>query len=461
MSTAPRLNRSLPDMPAAPPVRMVHMGIGNFHRAHQAWYTAHAEDAAEWGYAGFTGSSPRISDALAPQNGLYTLVTMGADGDHPEVIGSISEVYPASDHDALLAKFADPQVVVVTITVTEQGYVRGADGGLDLSQQVIQDDIAAASADPRAAVKSAPARIAAGLAARKAAGAGAITILSCDNLPANGECTQRVVTDFAGQVDPTLAEWIGANVDFATSMVDRITPATTDELKAKVTELCGWEDASPVPTEPFSEWVVQGAFPAGRPKWETAGATLVDDVEPYEQRKLWLLNGSHTLMAYAASIRGHETVEQAIKDPVVRDWVDTFWTEASRYLTLPEQDNAAYRQALVDRFENPNIRHNLAQIAHDGSTKIVVRTVPTIRNERAAGQLPRGCATTVAAWVLHLRGLGAPVADKLAGPAQEAANSGGLEVAVPGVLDTLAPGLGEDAEFVALVIEQAAAIQAA
>lgn len=460
MSTAPRLNRSLPDMPPAPPVRMVHMGIGNFHRAHQAWYTAHAEDAGEWGYAGFTGSSPRISDALAPQDGLYTLVTMGADGDHPEVIGSIAEVYPASDHEALLAKFADPQVAVVTITVTEQGYVRGADGGLDLSQQVIQDDVAAASADPRATVTSAPARIAAGLAARKAAGAGPITILSCDNLPANGECAQRVVTDFASQVDPALAEWIGANVDFATSMVDRITPATTDELKAKVTELCGWEDASPVPTEPFSEWVVQGAFPAGRPKWETAGATLVDDVEPYEQRKLWLLNGSHTMMAYAASIRGHETVEQAIKDPVVRGWVETFWQEASTYLTLPADENAAYRQALVERFENPNIRHNLAQIAHDGSTKIVVRTIPTILNERAAGKLPRGCATTIAAWVLHLRGLGAPVADKLAGPAQQAATSGELEEVVPKVLDTLSPGLGEDAEFVALVVEQAGAVQA-
>jgi fructuronate reductase len=439
---------------------MIHMGIGNFHRAHQAWYTAHAEDSADWGYAGFTGNSPRISDALAPQDGLYTLVTQGSDGDHPEVIGVISEVHPASDHEALLAKFADPQVVVVTITVTEQGYLRGADGGLDLSQPVVQDDIAAAKTDPRAVVKSAPARIAAGLAARRAAGAGAITILSCDNLPANGEVAHRVVSDFAAAVDPALAEWISSNVDFATSMVDRITPATTEALQARVEELCGWTDASPVPTEPFHEWVVQGSFPAGRPKWETAGAKLVDDVEPYEQRKLWLLNGSHTLMAYAGPIRGHETVEQAIKDPKVRDWVDTFWAEASRYLTLPADENADYRQALVERFENPNIRHNLAQIAHDGSTKLVVRTIPTILNERAAGNLPRGCATTVAAWVLHLRGLGAPVADKLAGPALEAANSGELEVAVPKVLDTLSPGLGQDTEFVALVLEQTAAIQA-
>lgn len=459
MSTAPRLNRSLPDMPPAPPVRMIHMGIGNFYRAHQAWYTAHAEDAADWGFAGFTGSSARISDALAPQDGLYTLVTQGADGDHPEVIGVLSEVHPASDHEALLARFADPQVVVVTITVTEQGYVRGADGGLDLSDEVVRSDVSAAQADPRAAVKSAPARIAAGLAARRAAGAGAITILSCDNLPANGECTQRVVTDFATAVDPELAAWIGDNVDFATSMVDRITPATTDDLKARVQELCGWEDASPVPTEPFHEWVIQGSFPAGRPKWETAGAKLVDDVEPYEQRKLWLLNGSHTLMAYAGSIRGHETVEQAIKDPAVRGWVETFWAEASRYLSLPEAENADYRQALIERYENPNIRHNLAQIAKDGSTKVVVRTIPTILNERAASNLPRGCATTVAAWVLHLRGLGAPVSDKLAGPAQEAANSGDLEVVVPKVLDTLSPGLGADTELVALVVEQAQAIQ--
>lgn len=460
MSTTPRLNRSLPDMPPAPPVRMVHLGLGNFHRAHQAWYTAHAEDAAEWGYAGFTGSSARMSDALSAQDGLYTLVTMGADGDHPEVVGSIAEVYPAADHEAWLAKVADPQVVVVTVTVTEQGYVRGADGGLDVADAVVRDDLAAAQADPRALVKSAPARIAVGLAARRAAGAGPLTVLSCDNLPANGAVAQRVVTDFAAALDPELAAWIGDNVDFATSMVDRITPATTDELRAKVEQLCGWTDESPVPTEPFCEWVVQGRFPAGRPQWETAGATMVDDVEPYEQRKLWLLNGSHSLMAYAGPIRGHETVEQAIKDPKVREWVEQFWAEASRYLTLPAEENAAYRQALVERFENPNIRHNLAQIAHDGSTKLVVRTIPTILNERAAGNLPRGCATAIAAWVLHLRGLGAPIADKLAGPAREAADSGDLEAVVPKVLDTLSPGLGADSELVACVVEQAAAIRA-
>lgn len=460
MSTVPRLNRSLPDQPPAPPVRMIHMGIGNFFRAHQAWYTAHAEDAAQWGYAGFTGNSPRISDALAPQDGLYTLVTKGADGDTPEVIGAIAEVYPASDHEALLAKFADPQVVVVTITVTEQGYVRRPEGGLDTEQQVIQDDIAAATADPRAVVRSAPARIAAGLAARKAAGGGAITILSCDNLPANGEAAQEVVTQFAAAVDPELADWIGENVDFATSMVDRITPATTAELQAQVTEACGWEDASPVPTEPFHEWVVAGRFPAGRPAWETAGATLVDDVEPYEQRKLWLLNGSHSQMAYAGPIRGHETVEEAINDPQVRTWVETFWDEACRHLVLPEEENKAYRAALIERFENPNIRHNLAQIAADGSTKLGVRTIPTILREREAGRVPLGCATTVAAWVLHLRGQGAPIKDALAGPATEAANSGDLEVAVPAVLDTLHDGLGSDAEFVAAVIQQAGAIQA-
>lgn len=460
MSTAPRLNRSLPDMPPAPPVRMVHLGIGNFHRAHQAWYTAHAADAAEWGYAGFTGASPRISDALAPQDGLYTLVTQGTDGDHPEVIGVIAEVHPASDHAALLARFADPQVAVVTITVTEQGYARDADGRLDTTREAIVDDIAAAGADPRAVVGSAPARIAMGLAARRAAGAGPITVLSCDNLPANGEAARQVVTDFAEAVDPELGAWIAANVDFATSMVDRITPATTPALKARVEELCGWVDESPVPTEPFKEWVVAGRFPAGRPRWETAGATMVDDVEPYEQRKLWLLNGSHSLLAYAGSIRGHETVEQAIKDPVCRDWVELFWQEASRHLVLPEEENAAYRQALVERFENPNIRHSLAQIAHDGSTKLVVRTLPALKLERAAGNLPRGCATTLAAWVLHLRGLGAPVADALAGDAQAAATAVDLPQAVPAVLDLLSPGLGADTELVGLVLEQAAAVQA-
>jgi fructuronate reductase len=226
-----------------------------------------------------------------------------------------------------------------------------------------------------------------------------------------------------------------------------------------VQQKCGYVDAYPVPTEPFSEWVVSGRFPAGRPRWEEAGVALVDDVGPFEQRKLRLLNGSHSMLAYAGSVRGHSTIDEAIADPDCRSWVETFWDEASRHLTLPEADIAKYRAALLTRFSNPRMGDQLARIAADGSAKLPVRTLPTIREERSAGRVPAGCATTVAAWVLHLRGIGAPVKDPGAGPAQEAANSGELPSAVPAVLDVLDPGLGKDQDLVDAVLGQAKAIQ--
>ena len=184
----------------------------------------------------------------------------------------------------------------------------------------------------------------------------------------------------------------------------------------------------------------------------------VEDVGPFEQRKLWLLNGSHSMLAYAGSIRGHETIDQAIADPGCRRWVTLFWDEASRNLQLPAADIAAYREALLTRFTNPRMRDQLVRIAADGSQKLVVRTLPTIRAERAAGRIPIGCATTVAAWVLHLRGMGAPVKDPGATSAQQAAQSAELSVAVPAVLETLEPGLGSDEDFVRAVLSQAEAV---
>ncbi len=451
----PRLTRSLPDTPPAAPVRMVHLGVGNFHRAHQAWYTAHAPDADQWGIAAFTGRRPDVAAALSPQDGLYTLLTRSSDGDAFEIVGSLSAVHPATDQDAYLDYLSRPEVAVVTLTVTEGGYVLDADARLDRSADLIVADVTALRADPRAGVQTMPAKLVAGLLARRAAGAEAITILSCDNLPDNGAVTRSIVEDLGALVDETLPGWVEAHVDFATSMVDRITPATTADDRALVEQTCGYADADPVPTEPFSEWVVSGGFPAGRPRWEDAGAQLVDDVRPFEQRKLWLLNGSHSQLAYAGSIRGHETIDSAIADPDCRSWVEQYWDEASRHLTLPPASVADYREALLSRYANRRVRHRLAQIAADGTAKLAVRTLPTVRNERAAGRVPIGSATTVAAWVLHLRGHGAPVKDAAAGPARRAAAAAELSDAVPGVLDVLDPGLGRDTEFVNAVITQA------
>jgi fructuronate reductase len=454
----PRLSRSLPDTPVAAPVRIVHLGVGNFHRAHQAWYTANSPDADQWGIAAFTGRRTDMADALGPQDGLYTLITRSGEGDSFELIGALSAVHGAVEHETYLDYLSRAEVAIITITVTEAAYLRGADGHLDADQDVIVSDLEALRSDLRSPVASLPARLVAGLVARRVSGAAALTVLSCDNLPENGAVTKTVVQDFAALLDETLPDWIDPHVDFATSMVDRITPGTTDEDRALVQRACGYVDAYPVATEPFSEWVVSGEFPAGRPRWEEAGATIVAEVEPFEQRKLWLLNGSHSMLAYAGSIRGHSTINEAIADPACRSWVEMFWDEASRHLTLPAADIAEYRAALLRRFSNPRAGDLLARIAADGSTKLVVRTVPTIRAERAAGRVPLGCATTVAAWVLHLRGLGAPIKDAGAAAARVAANSGGLPEAVPAVLDTLESGLGADQDFVDAVLRQADAI---
>ncbi|GAA6524586.1 mannitol dehydrogenase family protein [Intrasporangium sp. DVR] len=393
-------------------MRIVHLGVGNFFRAHAAWYTEHATDSGEWGIAAFTGRSAATAEALAAQDGLYTLLVRGPGGARPEVISSISAVHPAGDLDALRSYVADPHVTVVTTTVTEAGYRRSATGGLDATADDVAADIAALQSDPASGrVTTTPGRLVAGLLARRAAGAGPLAVVPNDNVPDNGDMVARVVGDLAGAVDPGLGEWISANVSFVTTMVDRITPRTTDDDRAEAVRRLGIDDPATVPTEPFSEWVLSGSFPGDRPDWEAAGARFVEDVAPFEQRKLWLLNGSHSLMAYAASALGHRTVADAIADPEVRSWVEEWWDAASPHLPLPADEVDAYRSALLDRYTNPSIRHLLAQIAADGSQKIPIRAVPVVRAELEAGRVSRGALRLVAAWIAHLRGVGAPVSD--------------------------------------------------
>jgi fructuronate reductase len=457
MSNLPRLRRSLLGSPT-PPVRLVHLGLGNFHRAHQAWYTANAPDGSGWGIAAFTGRRPDAAEALAPQDGLYTLITRSAEGDAFDVMGAIAAVHPATDHPAYLGYLRRPELAVVTITVSEAGYLRGPDGHLDLTRAVITADIDALQDNIEAPVSSLPGRLVAGLLARRAADAGPISILSCDNLPENGAVTRTVVTDLAVVVDPTLQIWMEENVDFATSMVDRITPATTAEDRSLVSRAQGYEDASPVPTEPFAEWVISGRFPVDRPAWEDAGARLVEDITPYEQRKLWLLNASHSLLAYAGSIRGHATIDEAITEPQCRYWVEALWDESCRHLTLPADMIADYRAALLQRFANPRMSDQLSRIAADGSQKLPVRIVPPLRAERAEGRMPIGCATAIAAWILHLRGHGAPIKDPGADRARAAAGADDESTAVAGVLETLHSGLGDDSALVGVIIEQMEAL---
>jgi len=414
---------------------MVHLGLGGFFRAHQAWYTGAAPDAADWGIAAFTGRSRALADQLSEQDGRYTLVIRGPDHDEMSVQTAVSAAHPGSDLDAWCGYLSRPQVAVVTLTVTEAAYRQHRDDDPE-----IRADIEAVRRG--SSPTTVPGKLVAGLAARRSAGAGPLAVVSCDNLPGNGEVTARVVRDLASAVDPALDDWIAGEVSFVTTMVDRITPRTTpDDVRAVAAET-GWDDAVPVVTEPFTEWVVSGDFPAGRPAWDAAGARFVADVTPHEMRKLLLLNGGHSLLAYAASARGHETIAEAMGDPECRRWLDQWWDEASRYVPLPAAELIEYRAALVARFSNPRIRHRLAQIAADGSQKVRIRVLPVVRGERAAGRVPPGAVRVLAAWTDHLRGFGAKVDDAGAGPYQDRAGS------VRDVIALLAPDLAGDTDLI-------------
>ena len=455
--SAPRLSRTAGQGRAAAPVRLVHLGLGNFFRAHQCWYTEHAPDAADWGIAAFTGRgrSPLVNE-LNGQEGLYTLVSRAGDGDQFEVLGSLSRAHAAVDNDAWLRYFEAPELSAVTITVTEAGYLRGADGGLDTGRPEVQADIKALRDDPTGVVRTAPARLVAGIAARRRAGAGPLALVPCDNTPGNGALAERVVRDLARLVDKDLATWLGDSLAVVTTMVDRITPRAAPEDVRTVLKATGCDDRCPVVSEPFHEWVLSGKFPAGRPRWEDAGATFTDDITPYEHRKLWLLNGAHSLLAYAGSIRGHTTVAGAAADETCRSWLEEWWAVASPHLDQPAADVAAYRAALLERFGNARMHDRLDRIAADGSQKLPIRILPVLRAERAAGRVPAGATRVLAAWICHLRGLGAPVSDVRAGEVVPLA-SGPLGTAVPRVLGWLDPALGADADVVAMVAGQSTA----
>ena len=376
---------------SAPPVRIVHLGLGAFHRSHQAWFTAKAPDAGEWGIAAFTGRRPEAAVALSAQDGLYTLVTRGADGDELEVIDSVVEAIDGADTQRLNDLVAASSTAIVTLTVTEKVY---------------DDD----SSD------SPFGRLVRALDVRRRSGGGPLAIVSCDNLADNGAVTRRAVNRLGGAVNPALSAWIDENVSFVSTSVDRITPRVTEQDVAFVAERCGYQDSSPVVAEPFTSWILSGEFPAGRPTWEEAGAQFVEDIEPFENRKLWLLNGAHSTLAYAGQLRGRKTVAEALSDADCRGAMEAFWDEAARHLTLPELDVPGYRAALLDRFANPRIAHYLAQIAMDGSTKLRMRAVPVLRAERSAGRNGYGAARVLAAWmdfVSQATELHDPLADQI------------------------------------------------
>ncbi|MFC7846928.1 mannitol dehydrogenase family protein [Arthrobacter sp. NPDC057388] len=383
-ATAPRLTRQVRSAPKAP-VRIVHLGLGAFHRSHQAWYTQRAGDAGEWGIASFTGRRPDAAQILAAQDGLYTVVERSDAGDTFEVVGSIVEAVDGANLSRLVELLAAPQTALVTLTITEAAYPLGP---ADLPRLVSGEE-------PKTPIG----RLVLGLAARKDAGAGPLALVSCDNLADNGSVARNQVLALAREYDVALGAWIEANVSFVSTSVDRITPRTTEADLAEVSKACGYEDAAPVVTEPFHNWVLSGDFPAGRPRWEDAGAVFVNDIGPYENRKLWLLNGAHSLLAYTGQLRGHATVADALADKACRQAVEEFWDEAARHLPGHELRIPEYRSALLNRFGNSRIAHHLAQIATDGSTKLRMRALPVLRAEQAAGRSGSAAMRMIAAWI--------------------------------------------------------------
>ncbi|GGD63172.1 mannitol dehydrogenase family protein [Microbacterium murale] len=442
------------------PVRIAHLGLGAFHRAHQAWYTDIVDEANEWGIRSFTGRSPAAAQELDAQDGLYSLIERSAAGDSIALIDSIVDAVDGARVDVLAETLADPATALVTLTITEAGYALDAAHEPDLADETVAADVewlrthlAADRLELSSAPTTALARLLVGLEARRRADAGPIAVVSCDNLPGNGELTQRALTSFArlAGASDTLA-YLNEHVAFPSTSIDRITPKTTQAEIELVRDETGWDDRSPVVTEPFHDWVISGEFPAGRPAWEKAGARFVDDIDPFERRKLWLLNGSHSFLAYAGAARGHETVAQAIGDPVIRGWVNELWDEAARHLTEPHLGIDDYRAALLERFDNARIQHLLAQIGKDGTTKLRLRILEVLLAERSAGRDGAASIRVLGAWAA--RALDGALPEDTNGQAVADAASRG-EGAIPALLALIDERLTEP-EIVAAVARAAA-----
>ncbi len=391
---------------------IVHIGLGAFHRAHQAVYVDDCLAAGEaaWGIVGASLRSTDTRDALAPQDGLYTLAVR--DGEHEElrVVGSIVSTLVAPENPkALIDALVNPGIRIVTLTVTEKAYLRNAAGDLDVAHPDIVWDLSNPGR-PRTIYGF----LAEASALRRAARVPPFTILSCDNLPANGATLRRLLLEFAVERGGGLESHIANEVALPSSMVDRIVPATTDDDRKRISERLGVGDSWPVRTEPFCQWVVEDNFPAGRPDWERFGVAMVDDVRPFEDMKLRLLNGSHSAIAYLGLLSGHETVAEAFADPIIRRFVEGLWEEAIP--TLPGDaglDPQAYIRRLADRYHNTALQHRTAQIANDGSQKLPQRIVASALDRADKGAPATHLMLVVAAWIAACEARGRQLASRL------------------------------------------------
>ena len=473
----PRLNRAqLPNLQkhlfdkelGDPAIGIVHLGLGNFHRAHQAIYTEEAMLAAggDWGICGVTLlDDVAMQNALQEQDCLYSVLVRDRNGEQAQVIRSIKKIIVAPrQQQELMDLLLSPQVKIVSLTVTEKGYCYDPKtSGLDFNNPGIQHDLQNPDQP-----KTAPGYLVWALKRRQA---NPFTVLSCDNLAHNGTILRNVVLQYAEALDKDLAKWIAENVRFPSTMVDRIAPATTDGEREAAVKALGVVDAWPVPCEAFRQWVIEDNFAMGRPAWEKVGAMLVDDVIPYELAKLRMLNGTHSTIAYLSMLAGFETVDEAIADPdvyaLIRNMMDQ---EIAPTLTVPESfDRQAYRDQLLDRYANPSLKHRCAQISMDGSLKLPPRILGTIADRIAAGQSYSRLALAVAAWMRFLLcksesgqsyAVNDPMAERLTALAAESAGDNAVLIEkLLAVREIFPESLATNAQVVAEIRKAADALQ--
>lgn len=380
----------------------VHFGVGNFHRAHQAMYLdelLRRGKAREWALcgAGVLDRDAGMRDYLVGQDFRYTLVERGPDGSmRGRSIGAICDfVLAPEEPDRLLERLTSPSTRIVSLTVTEGGYnINDATGEFDLSSPAVASDLAS-GATPTTVFGF----VVEALERRRRAGTPPFTIMSCDNLQNNGDVARRAFVTFARARDAELGAWIDENVAFPNSMVDRITPATSDEHRALVRAEYGIDDAWPVVCEDFSQWVLEDRFTMGRPPLEDVGVQVVDDVRPYEKLKLRMLNGAHQAIAYAGLLRGHRFVHEAAADPAISSLLEAYWAEAAATLDpVPGIDVGDYARTLLSRFSNQYIADTLQRLATDASDRIPKFVVPVIRDNLREGRVPVVAISVIAAW---------------------------------------------------------------
>ena len=406
-----------------------------------------------WGIIGVSLQSPRMHDQLAPQDFVYTAQELGPEGETLRQVEIIRDVLVARENpEAVLAAMADPDVRIVTLTVTEKGYCHDpATGRLNADHPDITHDLKAALP------VSAPGYLVRALARRKAAGLPPFTVLTCDNLPDNGRLVRRIVLDLAGKLDPELAAWIETEGRFPATMVDRIVPATKPEDIDALARKTGRYDAAPVLHEPFRQWVVEDDFVTAygadaRPDLGAVGVELVENVTAFEHMKLRMLNGTHSSLAYLGYLAGHETIAETVADPLFARFVKNLWRQEiiPSFEAPPGVDLEAYADALFERYANPGIRHRTWQIAMDGSQKLPQRILGTVRDNLTNGRNCPGLCLAIAAWMIYVGGTDLegkpidvrdPLSDRLKSLVGESDGDAGKVAALLGVTEVFEPNL--------------------